>query len=64
MPCARYFPGKKVFLLFAGRFTSDDLSKKIGYAKYGRFEIKLNMDKQLNITTFENSIKSLLIERF
>lgn len=64
MPCARYFPGKNVFLLFAGRFTSDDLSKKIINAKYGRFEIKLNMYKQLNITTFENSIKSVMIERF
>ncbi len=64
MPCARYFPGKNVFLLFAGRFTSDDLSKKIVKTKYGRFEIKLNMYKQLNITTFENSIKSVMIERF
>lgn len=64
MPCARYFPGKKVFLLFTGRFASDGLSKKIKNAKYGNFEIKLNMDKQLNITTFENSIKSYLKERF
>lgn len=63
MPFARYIPIENIFSLYDDVFASLDLPKKIKDIGYGSFEIKLNIYKQPNITTFESSIKSVWKER-